>query len=351
MNDLKKIVVLIPSYKPDEKLITLAKELLQEDFFEILIVDDGGGAHYAHIFRELASMGCRVVTHAINMGKGRAMKTGINDLLARGCDIQGVVTADADGQHLIKDIKRVAEATLESENTIVLGKRVFAGKVPAKSRFGNTITRNVFNFVSGQKIFDTQTGLRGLPTSALPALLALSGERYEYEMNMLLEASNLGLKLSEVEIETVYYNGNSGSHFNAVKDSWRIYRLIIMFGGSSLISFLIDYALYALFITLIPVQHGTWLNNMVIATIAARVISSAVNFMINRNVIFAKGKKQNLRRHLIGYYVLAVCILVVNTLLLNWFVGLGVNKYLAKLPVEVILFFVSFILQKRVVFK
>lgn len=351
MSNLKQITVMIPSYKPDEKLLGLAKELLQEDFFEILIVDDGGGAPYAHIFEELKAMGCRVVTHAINMGKGRALKTGFNDLLARRCPIHGVVTADADGQHLVKDIKSVAEATLRSDNTIVLGKRVFVGKVPAKSRFGNTITRNVFNFVSGQKIFDTQTGLRGFPMSTLPALLALSGERYEYEMNMLLEASNLGLKLSEVEIETVYYNGNSGSHFNAVKDSWRIYRLIIMFGGSSLISFLIDYALYALFVTLIPMQHNTWLTNVVLATISARVISSVVNFLINRNVIFAKGKKQNLRRHLIGYYVLAACILVINTLLVNWFVSLGVNEYLAKLPVEVILFFVSFIFQKRVVFK
>lgn len=351
MNSLNQITVLIPSYKPDEKLVGLAKELLKEDFFEILIVDDGGGEPYAHLFNELKSMGCRVVTHAINMGKGRALKTGFNDLLARGCNICGVVTADADGQHLVQDIKRVAEATRDSKNTIVLGKRVFAGKVPIKSRLGNTITRNVFNFVSGQKIFDTQTGLRGFPTSALTALLALSGERYEYEMNMLLEASNLGLKLSEVEIETVYYNGNSGSHFNAFKDSWRIYRLIIMFGGSSLISFLIDYALYALFVTLIPVQQGTWLTNVVLATIAARVISSTVNFMINRNVIFAKGKKQNLRRHLVGYYLLAVCILVANTFLVNWFVSLGINEYLAKLPVEGILFFISFILQKRVVFK
>jgi|AGTN01.2.fsa_nt_gi GtrA-like protein. len=168
-------------------------------------------------------------------------------------------------------------------------------------------------------------------------------------MNMLLEASGMGLKLSEVEIETVYINDNQSSHFNAIKDSWRIYRLIILFGGSSLISFLIDYALYALFVTLIPQMKGDW--EVMISTAMARVISSAANFMINRNVIFAKGKKQNLRRHLAGYYLLAACILAVNMFLVKWFVGLGINEYLAKLPVEAILFFVSFILQKKVVFK
>jgi putative flippase GtrA len=244
----------------------------------------------------------------------------------------------------------VAETLLETESTILLGKRVFSD-MPLRSRCGNTITRSVFNFVSGQKIHDTQTGLRGFPISALPELMALPGERYEYEMNMLLEASALGIKLAEVEIETVYYNGNSGSHFNTIRDSWRIYRLIIMFGGSSLISFLIDYALYALFVTLLPQIDRGWLTHVVIATIAARIISSAVNFSINRNVIFAKEKRKNLRKHLIGYYVLAACILAANTLLVNWFVSLGVNQYLAKLPVEAILFLASFIVQKRVVFK
>lgn len=351
MEQFKQIGILIPSYLPDERLLTLAEELLREDFYEILIVNDGSGEPYEHIFSRLNSMGCRVVTHAINMGKGRALKTGINDILSRGLGIKGVVTADADGQHLVKDIKRVAEALLESENMIVLGKRVFAGKVPAKSLFGNTITRNVFNFVSGQKIFDTQTGLRGIPYGALPDLLRLSGERYEYEMNMLLEASGLGLKLGEVEIETVYLNDNKGSHFNAFKDSWRIYRLIIMFGGSSLISFLIDYALYALFLAILP-QINIWsMTTPMISNVGARIISSMVNFTINRNMVFSKGTKKSFKRHLAGYYILAACILVVNTLLIKMFVDLGVNEYLAKLPVEAILFFVSFILQKRVVFK
>jgi glycosyltransferase involved in cell wall biosynthesis len=347
MEYLRQIAVLIPAYKPDEKLIKLAEELLRQDFFEILIVDDGGGAQYQPIFTELSKMGCRVLVHAINMGKGRAMKTGFNDLLARGCDIRGVVTADADGQHLVKDIIRISDMLLTTESTMVLGKRKFAD-MPLRSRCGNTITRSVFNFVSGQKITDTQTGLRGFPTSALPALLALSGDRYEYEMNMLLEASSLELKLAEIEIETVYIDNNRGSHFNAWKDSWRIYKLIILFIGSSLFSFLLDYGLYVLFLSLVPKDMP--ISNVVIAYIAARIISSVVNFLINRNVIFAKDKKQNLKRHLIGYYLLVICIMIVNTFLVRW-LSLYVNEYIAKLPVELVMFFVSFIVQKKVIFK
>ncbi len=345
MDKLNRITVLIPAYKPDEKLLALAKQLLEEDFLEILIVDDGSGASFSHIFDELDKMGCRVLAHAINMGKGRALKTGFNDLCVRG-EAVGVVTADADGQHLVSDIKNVAEALLASDNTIVLGKRVFS-EMPLRSRCGNSITRTVFNFVSGQKIYDTQTGLRAFPVSSLPALLALSGERYEYEMNMLLETSNLGLKLSEIEIQTVYINDNRGSHFNTLKDSWRIYRQILLFVGSSMFCFLLDYGLYALFLTLIPKEMAF---NVVIAYIGARIISSAINFLINRNMIFAKDNKKDLKRHLIGYYLLVVCIMLINTALVEW-LSHYVNEYIAKLPVELVMFFVSFIVQKKFIFK
>ena len=229
--DLNRLVVLIPAYKPEEALTELSRVLIKKGFKEIVIVDDGSGEEDASIFSRLGEMGCRVLTHAINMGKGRAIKTGLNDILARHLDIDGVITADADGQHLVSDIIKVGKALQQSENAIILGKRTLVGKVPWKSRAGNTITRGVFNLVTGHKIYDTQTGLRGMPTTVLANLLALSGERYEYEMNVLLEAGKFNLVLKEVDIETVYIDDNSGSHFNPWRDSWRIYRLIIMFAG------------------------------------------------------------------------------------------------------------------------
>ena len=160
-------------------------------------------------------------------------------------DVAGVVTADADGQHLPDDIVRVAEKLFEWPDSIVLGS-AFRGDVPLRSRMGNAITRKVFNFLSGQRVRDTQTGLRGLPASALPDMLKLPGERYEYEMNMLLEAPRFGLKLREIGIETVYIDNNSGSHFNPLKDSWRIYKSILMFAASSMLAFVIDFVLFTL---------------------------------------------------------------------------------------------------------
>jgi putative flippase GtrA len=228
--------------------------------------------------------------------------------------------------------------------------------VPLKSRLGNAITRQVFNFLSGQRVRDTQTGLRGLPASALPDMLELPGDRYEYEMNMLLEASRYSLKLREIDIETVYINNNSGSHFNPLKDSWRIYKSILMFGASSMLAFVIDYVMFALMsLWVLPSVAGlspdTGLMTVFFANVPARIVSSTVNFFINRNVIFTKKGKKSLARQMLGYYLLAAGILIVNSFIIRGFEMLGVNVLVAKVITEALLFLVSFFFQRCVIFK
>lgn len=346
---IRSLVVLIPAYKPGDALITLAKELVARGFNEIVVVDDGSGPEYADIFEAVGQSGCRVLRHEKNMGKGRALKTGFRDILENGSGLSGVITADADGQHLVKDIVNVGLTLLDNENTLVLGKRTFAGKVPLKSRFGNTITRHVFNFVSGQKVHDTQTGLRGIPFSSLGDMLTLRGDRYEYEMNMLLEAKRFGLRVVEVDIETVYLDkNNTSSHFNALKDSWLIYRLIIMFSASSILSFLVDALMFALITLIFPATKDTGI--IWIPTLGARLISSAVNFTINRNVIFARGRKGNLLKHLVGYYTLAAFVAAGNIAIISLCHSWGINLYLSYF-ISLIMFVISFPIQKRYIFK
>ena len=348
--ELKNLAVLIPAYKPGGALVTLCEELKERGFGEVVVVDDGSGESYGSIFGAVEGKGCRVLRHVFNMGKGRALKTGFNDILVNCRGVRGVVTADADGQHLVKDIINVGRAVLQREDTIIIGGRTFSGKVPLKSRFGNTVTRNVFRFVSGQNIRDTQSGLRGFPLPALKKIITLKGERYEYEMNMLLEASRFDLKLKEIEIETVYIDGNASSHFNAVRDSWRIYKIIIMFGASSLISFFVDAVMFALITVIFPSTAGKDTAVVWIPLLGARLVSSAVNFLINRNVIFAKEKQGSLKRHIIGYYLLAAVILAGNIAVTSLFKNLGVNLYVSYF-ISLLLFLVSYPVQKHWVFR
>ncbi|WP_338450943.1 glycosyltransferase family 2 protein [Niallia oryzisoli] len=236
------MTILIPEYEPNKRLINLIYDLKDTCDYEIVVVNDGSGQEYQYIFDTVSNLGCTVLTHEKNRGKGAALKTGFQYIQETKENI-GVVTADCDGQHLPKDIIKIAEAIKDHKKALVLGTRRFTGKVPSRSRFGNNVTRNVFSFVSGAKVYDTQTGLRGFSMEMLPWLCEIPGERFEYEMNMLLEAVPAGYSFYEIDIDTVYLEQNKSSHFHFLKDSILVYLPIIKFSLSSLMSAVLDFML------------------------------------------------------------------------------------------------------------
>ena len=224
---MKDTVILIPAYKPTEALITLTAELFSRGF-AIVCVDDGGGSDFDPIFRETEPY-ARVLRYPKNKGKGGALKYGMNYIMNSGeyRDFSSVVTADADGQHKPDDIEKIASA-IDQTVGLVLGVRQFSGKVPFRSRFGNSMTKIVFAIASGKKLTDTQTGLRGMRIADLPLHTSVPGKKYEYEMNVLFAAVKSGTKITEIPIETVYKNNNASSHFHPVRDSVRIYKSIFL---------------------------------------------------------------------------------------------------------------------------
>ena len=338
-NNASRVIVLIPAYKPDDRLTELVKELRDKNL-DVLLVDDGGGQTFKKIFDDCRALGAEVAVHAVNQGKGRALKTGINAALLLFPDLTGIVTADADGQHTPKDILRLIEAMDQHENTLVLGSREFTGNVPFKSLWGNRITRAVYALASGVKVGDTQTGLRGLPRCALEEMIRIDGERYEYEMNVLLKIRDMHLKVFEVPIETIYINDNAGSHFNPVRDAIRIYMVIFKYLFSAIASFVIDYALYWL---CLGFGLAGWLSYAL-----ARLVSSQVNYHLNKHTVFSgRGGKNSM----VKYYALA---------LVQGAIGAGLVQVLPnfiplpaaviKIPVDLVLFAFSYIIQRDYVF-
>lgn len=340
------MIIVIPAYCPDAKLIDLLKKIKKESEGDIVVVDDGSGKEYETIFQEAARY-AKVISYEVNQGKGHALKEAFEYLKGQAhWENEVVVTADADGQHTISDIIHTADALQDSKAALMLGARQFTGKVPLRSELGNRITRNVFRWATGRKLMDTQTGLRAFWFEELPTMLQISGERYEYEMNVLLEFAKMNLKIEETMIETIYLNNNASSHFRAVRDSICIYKNILQFALSSLLGFLVDFVCYWMF-TMMLANFGT--SGVLISNVAARVISATVNFKINQKWVFQK-KEEGIRQA-VQYFLLAVGILFANSLLLLGFVQiLGLNKVLAKILVEMILFIVSFWVQQKFIF-
>ena len=335
MEKNKKLIVLIPSYEPDENLTKLIKNLNKNKITSI-VVDDGSGKDYKEIFDNLDT---KVISYEINQGKGHALKEGYKYIKDNYKEYV-VVTMDSDGQHRIEDALNLYNYILKNDDTLVLGKRPRGEKTPLRSKVGNAITRFVFHLVSGQDVYDTQTGLRAFSNKLIDYMLEVKGERFEYEMNVLLYAKNNKIPIKELEIETIYIDNNSKSHFNAFKDSFKVYKEIIKFSLSDIISFLIDLILFIVFKVV--------LNNITIANVIARAISSTINYIINKNIVFKSNK--NIAKSLLEYYGLVIFILLINTLLLN-LLSIIINPILAKLITEIILFIISWLVQKILIFK
>lgn len=226
---ISNVVVLIPSYNPDEKLPLLIAEL-REVFSHVVVVDDGSTTGLS-VFDMIRSEGggVEVVVHPRNRGKGAALKTGFRWIQSHYPEIDGIVTADSDGQHRPNDIEKIAKALLSPQSGIVLGVRAFTGEVPLRSRLGNGATRLLFRLLTGVPISDTQTGLRGIPLKMIPRLLEIPGDRYEYEMRMLADCKFHSDKPVQVSIETVYVKGNASSHFRPIVDSVKIWSALIRY--------------------------------------------------------------------------------------------------------------------------
>ena len=224
----ERCVIVLPSLNPDEKFDRVVDGLREAGFRRIVIVDDGSDTeHQEHFTRAEAFPECRVLHHDGNKGKGRALKDGFTEVLKRFPDAEGAITIDGDGQHLTEDIIACGNRMLEEENRVVLGCRDFDQPgVPARSVAGNKTTSQMFR-AYGIRLSDTQTGLRAIPMRYLSLFTAIEGERFEYETNMLLKMKRRGIGFSEQTIETVYEDENAGSHYHAVKDSWRIFRIMV----------------------------------------------------------------------------------------------------------------------------
>jgi glycosyltransferase involved in cell wall biosynthesis len=229
---LQRVAFVVPAWRPEAVLLALVEALAGSGAGAVVVVDDGSGDAFASVFASVAAVpGVKMLRHAENRGKGRALKTGFEYVLAELPEIDGVVTVDADGQHRAEDAVRVAEAL--GAAALVLGVRVLRRDAPLRSRVGNGLTRCVFARLTRVMVSDTQTGLRGYPRGMLRELLGLQGERYEYEMRVLVEVCRRQRPV-EVPIATVYLDGNRGSHFAPVMDSLRIGWVLLRCGVASL---------------------------------------------------------------------------------------------------------------------
>jgi putative flippase GtrA len=368
------VIVLVPAYEPDARLPALLRDLqAARPGVGLVVVDDGSGPASADAFAEARALGATVLVHPRNLGKGCALRTGLAWILDAHPG-EDVVCADSDGQHAPDDVLRVGDR-VGASGAMVLGGRRFEGDVPVRSRLGNAVARGLLRRASGGRVHDTQTGLRGYPAGSLGWLLEVPGDRFEYELRVLLRAHADGRPVEEIPIRTVYLDGNASSHFRPVADSWRVLAPLVLHAVVALGSSLVDVAVLAL------VVAAT--GDLVLGVVAARVLSGALNFSANRHLAHrARGSAEpgararrragrpapgsaarsdarparSARRRALAadaarYASLAAVIALGDVLLLEALTAAGVPLLLARAGSGLALFLVGFAAQRALVFR
>ncbi len=354
-------LIVIPALNPKSDLIKYVDTLLEHGYPRILVVDDGSRDDCRYIFDEISEKsGCKVIRHPVNLGKGKALKDAMSYFLdeypAHNHQMDrpyGIITVDSDGQHIVEDVNKVAAAMSQNPDSLILGARDFdLETVPWKSSFGNKCTVVALKLFIGGNISDTQTGLRGIPDKLIERFSTLSGDRFEYETVMLIDAIRTGASIIEVPIRTVYINENSETHFHPIKDSFKIYRVILgtffKYILSSLSSFLVDYGIFCGLIAALGRTEMTQTRSVWISTVVARIISSLFNYTVNKKLVF---KSRRGPVTLFQYYALCVIQMGASAGLVS-LIGLSAFPVqLAKIIVDTLLFIISYRLQNRFIFK
>lgn len=346
---IEDVCLVIPVFNPDEELFMNFLKQSTQSFKNIIVVNDGSKSECDAIFDKIASQydKVKILKHSVNFGKGRALKTAFNTYLNEYPECIGIVQADCDGQHDIEDVINCAKALRDNKEKLVLGVRDFSSKeVPNKSKYGNNITKLVFKLFIGIKITDTQTGLRAISNDLLKKFIKTSGERYEYETNILIDCKENNIEIKEVPIKTIYINKNETSKFNPIKDSLAIYKLFGKYIFASLSAFVIDIILFNIFLSIFT--KGNIDNKIVLSTVIARIISCLYNFKINAKMVFKSLSKSSF----VKYVILVIIQMFVSAYSVDFLSNvLNMNVTVIKIIVDLVIFMVNFVVQREIVFK
>lgn len=356
---MRERYIVIPALEPGWDFPDYAARVRRETGGHIVVVDDGSGPRYTPVFQAVRRIeGCVVLTHEGNRGKGRALKTGFAYVRALEEGPKDILCVDCDGQHRVEDIRRICDRLEDFPEALILGGRTFGGRaVPWRSRLGNWISSLIFWVLCGKWLPDTQTGLRGFESRLLDTMLQVPGERFEYETQMLLACVRGKIPICTQEIQTIYEDGNAGSHFRPFQDSVSVMKAmfsgIFRFGLASLLCAVLDLTLFWSLCRTLGAEGTGQFSGITAAAVLARIVSATANYWINHTYVFGRGNRNAAweGRSLWRYYGLCVILAAVSGIIVSVLERLlGVRPVTGKIFTDTLLFFASYRLQETWVF-
>jgi glycosyltransferase involved in cell wall biosynthesis len=211
-----RVMALIPALdaaRTIEPVIHATREQVER----VVVIDDGSTDDTKSVAE---SAGATVLRHDVNRGKGGALKTGFAYAIEHGYD--GVVTLDADGQHLPEEIPKFLAAARDSHADLIIGSRahLFTEMLPRR-RLANRFSSWAIATASRTNVSDTQSGYRFYSANLLRNL-TLRSHGFDMESEVIIRAGVRGFKVMQIPIDLGFVDGLSTSHFKPLSDTFRI---------------------------------------------------------------------------------------------------------------------------------
>lgn len=216
MSDPEKILALIPALNA-ARMIAPVIDSTKLEVERVLVIDDGSTDGTKEVAE---AAGATVVRHEQNRGKGGALKTGFAYAVEHGYD--GVITLDADGQHLPQEIPKFLTARRETGADLIIGGRAHLfGEMLPRRRFANRMSAALISWGARMDVTDSQSGFRYYSARLLREI-PLRTEGFDLESEVIIRAGGRGLKVITIPIDLGFVDGLSTSHYKPLSDSLRI---------------------------------------------------------------------------------------------------------------------------------
>ena len=218
MKNKPKIYIVIPAYNEENSISGVIKDLKEYKYHKIIIVDDGSTDNTLKVARQT---GVIVIKHPINLGQGAALRTGMDLALELGADI--IVTFDADGQHLAKDINKLIKPVTSNEVDIALGSRFMdnSSNTPWLKKVLLKIGVILVFLMYGIMLTDTHNGLKAMSRLAAQKI-SIESRGMEHASEIIGKIKVNKIKFKEIPV-TIRYSKYSIKKGQRISNSLNIF--------------------------------------------------------------------------------------------------------------------------------
>ncbi len=352
-------VIVIPALNPPSSLAPYVSTLIDRGFSRIIVVNDGSRTDKLPIFTKLKRMGAFVIDHDVNRGQGASLKTGFQYYLDHfSGDSDGVITLSADRPVHPEDVEKIA-SSLHNEQAmgsfaLVVGTRDLNGRLVSDYDYHmGGVMKLLYHMLMGVRLNDPLSGVFGIPDLRVAQCVDIEGDRFSYVTSLTMSFEKIGFL--QVPIEYTFYEPDTERTYRKVGDTvlilFTIFKKFIIYSITSVSASILDIVMFSIFTGI--VFRGSRFS-IIYATICARLISASANYLMTKNFVFhfkSDSAQENTKSA--GAFMLlsaaqclcsAFAVSAMKALLGGSVVGI-------KVLVDLTLFFISYKIQHKYIFK